>query len=91
MDQSIDLAESLLAAGSEEALIRALEDRLTVGQAIGIFIGRHHVDADQAMQMLSNEAERRGVTVREAALATVEEYSDSFRALDPHGWAMSRR
>ena len=91
MDRSTELAESLLATGSEAALIRALEERLAVGEAIGIFIGRHHVDADRAMQMLANDAARCGVTVGEAAVSMVEEYSYSFRALDPHGWAMSRR
>ena len=91
MDDSIELAGTLLAAGSEEALIRALEDRLTVGQATGILMGRHNVDPEHAMQMLANDAAGRGITVREAALAVVNGCCDAFRPLDPHGWAMSRR
>lgn len=91
MDDSIELAGTLLAAGNEEALIRALEDRLTVGQATGILMGRHNVDPDHAMQMLTNDAAARGVTVREAAVSVVNGCSDAFRPLDPHGWAMSRR
>ena len=91
MDDSESLAASLLlASGSEETLMRALSDRQTVGQALGILICRHNVDADRAMHLLAIDAARRGVSLHEAALSTIDACLDSLRAIDPYGWAMSR-
>ena len=78
MDETTELEASLLlAAAHEETLIRALEDRLTVGQALGVLMGRHHVDAEHAMHMLASEAARRGVRLHEAALSTIEACMES--------------
>ena len=86
MDDWIDPDQLLWEVGSEEALVRALEHRLELGQALGILMERHHVDQDGAMQMLAEEAVAPGATLRQAARTVVEASRDDSQVLDPHGW-----
>ncbi len=52
MDDSVELAEQLLEEGSLTLLVRALDCRLAIGQAMGIAMERHELDEDQALQFL---------------------------------------
>lgn len=85
MDDWIDPDQLLWEVGSEEALVKALEHRLELGQALGILMERHHVDHDGAMQMLAERAVAPGSTLRQAARTVVEECLDASAVLDPHG------
>ena len=74
MDDSVEpLARELLRRHDEAAMIRALEDRLTLGQALGILKVRHGVGPDEAARLLDAEAESSGMSPRAAARAIVDE------------------
>jgi hypothetical protein len=90
MDDSVELAEKLLDAGTVDRLVQALECRLTIGQGIGIAMERHQLDEDQALQLLVFEASKRGITLREAAERLAEECNADSAPLDPHGLTIRR-
>jgi AmiR/NasT family two-component response regulator len=85
MDDSIELAEKLLEAGSVDRLVQALEGRLTLGQGIGIAMERHQLDEDHALQYVVFEASRRAQTVREAAQSLVDGCNAESEPVDPYG------
>lgn len=90
MDDAVELAEKLLETGSVERLVQALEDRLTIGQGIGIAMERHQLDEDQAFQLLVFESSAHGETLREAAQRLAEDCNTDFEPLDPHGLTIRR-
>ena len=90
MDDSVELAETLLRDGSVDRLVKALECRLTIGQGLGIAMERHQLDEDQALQFLVFEATTHSVSLREAAQRLVERCNAESEPLDPHGLSMRR-
>jgi hypothetical protein len=48
---------------------RAIENRDLIGQAKGILMERHRLDADQAFEVLRTESQRRNVLLRDLASA----------------------
>ena len=90
MDDSVELAEELMEAGSVERLVQALECRLTIGLGMGIAMERHQLDEDQAFQLLVFESSERGETLREAAQRMADTCNADSEALDPHGLTIRR-
>ena len=88
MDDSVEAAQTLLADGSEQGLVKALETRLTIGQAVGMLMERHRVDEDQALQLLADGAARVELTLHEHAERLVEECNVEFAQVDRHGWTI---
>ena len=88
MDDSAELAEKLMATGSVEGLVQALDSRLTIGLGIGIAMERHQLDEDQAFQLLVFESSERGETLRDAAQRLADDGNVDSAPPDPHGLAI---
>ena len=76
MDDWMQPAELLLEVGSEDALARVLDDRLTVGKALGVLMQRHQIDEAKAMEMLTGDALKQEMSLSEAARSVVDSCSD---------------
>jgi len=90
MDDLVELAENLLEGRSVPHLVRALDCRLAIGQAMGIAMERHELDEDQALQFLVFEASRHEESLRDAAERLVDARNQESERLDPHGLAIRR-
>ena len=90
MDDSVELAEKLMEEGSVTQLVRALDCRLSIGQAMGIAMERHELDEDQALQFLVFQATRHEESLRDAAERLVDGRNPESALLDPHGLVMRR-
>jgi hypothetical protein len=86
----VELAETLLEAGSAEELVRALQCRLIIGLGLGIAMERHQLDEDEAMQFLAVDASTRSVSLQEAAQRLVDRCNAESGPLDPYGLTAHR-
>ncbi len=60
-----------------EGLRAAMKTRATIDHAIGILMARHHLSADDAFRLLSQQSQNANVKLRDLALRYVETASDA--------------
>ncbi|MET7292958.1 GAF and ANTAR domain-containing protein [Streptomyces griseoloalbus] len=65
-------AVAFSSAQSDAQLQEALATRHTIGEAMGILMGRHHITEDQAFEILRTQSQRTNTKLREVARRVCE-------------------
>jgi GAF domain-containing protein len=67
-------------AQEEDQLNRALQNRKTIGQAVGILMERYRIDADRAFQFLVRASSTSNIKLRDVAEEVVTSSVERYRA-----------
>ncbi|MEU6847735.1 GAF and ANTAR domain-containing protein [Streptomyces sp. NPDC046716] len=70
-------AVALAGAREHAGLQRAIDSRHTIGQAMGILMAQHHIDEDEAFNVLRRYSQEKNIKLREAARQLCESTASS--------------